>query len=264
MRFDWYQCTVPTEGPTVLKTLLRAHRDVDAVPVRPVPPYQFGYAVRRGERTMARVFWGGANGDDGHAVASGSEAPEFAELVRDRWPSHRVSRVDAAEDFHGAEAWEAVSSLCLAVADEFGIKVEHAGDWHRGKEGRTLYLGGRASAVRLCGYEKGKQPEWRAWNVDPTWVRAEARYRPKGPQKALAARLSAEEVWGAAQWSAALYARLFGAEVSRLGRIPEKPFDLERAAHWMLEQYGPTLSKLADVMGTPCALGEWIFKQLGR
>jgi DNA relaxase NicK len=171
-----------------------------------------------------------------------------------------VARADAAEDFSGPGCFEQLSGMCLAVADRHSIKVEHAGDWHRGQAGRSIYLGGREAVTRLICYEKGLQV-----GGDPTHTRVELRVRPKGAGKLLASACTPLQLWGGARWSLELGCKLTGEEVQRmsLGTV-YRDEDHKRAVRMLLRQYGPTLRTLCDEHGSWSAVGEYLGEGLSQ
>lgn len=260
MNWDWYSATLPGGADEVLPIFVRSADLASLEPIPGIHSYQRGVEVRRGSRVLARAFWGGVNGDQVHVQGSGRDAPWVVQLVREHYPQHRVSRADAREDYTSEGAWELLSEVALAIADEHGVKVQHVGDWHRGKDGRTLYLGGRTSLVQVRVYEKGKQ-----LGMDPNWVRVEVQVRPKGAGKALLATAQPAQLMGAAVWTSHLGERLGVPSISKLQvRDPWHDSDDERAINWMLRQYGEQLNRLMVEQGSWAAVGSYLGDQLKR
>jgi hypothetical protein len=203
---------------------------------------------------------GDPDGESCFVQGTGRHAAPVAEWLRGWQPRHRVARADAAEDYSAPGAWDQISTVCLRVADEYRIDVEHAGDHHRAIKGRSFYLGGRTSVARAIVYEKGRQLDG-----DPDWVRLELRVRPGSRDaKYRASSLTPSELYGCSKWSAGLATRLGQPEVARmsLGTVYREE-DVLRSRKFLLRQYGPTLRGLLGECGSWSEVGEWIGKRLG-
>lgn len=263
MRFDWYAATVLDDPGSVLAAL-EADLSAEVAPGRALNGYEHGYDLRRDGSTVARVLYGG-NGGWPHAWASSDDTDRFVSVVRGRWPDrHRVTRMDAAQDFDGAGTWDRLYGLCLGLADERALKIDQAGDWHRQIDGRTFYVGGRKSAVFARLYEKGKQLRGRALDggadISPDLVRLEVQVRPEGPGRTYAAMCDPEDAYGYSDWSRELLRRVLGVDVERVHIKERREPDDARAIEWMVRQYGERLERLAAQTGSWGALGE----ELGR
>lgn len=259
MRFDWYAATVP-DSPGRLLSYLQGSVDLATLePSRPLHGYREAAQLIRGPRVLARAMWGGSTQGEGvHVWSSGDDAEWLACSVRHAYVEHRVTRVDVAADFVDGVAWERLAGAALSVADRYKLKVQHCGDYHRGEDGRTLYVGSPASALRLRVYEKGKQ-----LGAAPEWVRAELQVRPQKQAKERAAALPAGAFWGAAAWSRA-FAAEWGAELTPvpLGTI-WRPQDDDRTWQWIIRQAGPLLRRMAERDGGWQAVADRLGKDLG-
>lgn len=263
MHFDWYQATVQASSEEVLSWFRRVWPDGEVRPSKPKNGAAFGAQVVIGEMRVAECIWGG--GMEGHGVnlwSSGGDSAFFAEVVRRRWPEHRVTRADSAADVRGEGAWEFWSAWALELADRFKLKVEHQGDWHRGKDGRTLYIGSRSSPVRLVIYEKGKQlPELGM----PDWVRLELRVQPKKAEAGeVVAKLTPEQLWRCSRWSLAAADYIFGENGWERVVIGTRwnPADRERAVRAFIKQYAGVLGEWAGDLGGWSELGEEIGRRI--
>lgn len=253
MRFDWYQATVRDDERTVLD-VLSAGLDGAVKPASAMNGYHRGYVIEADGSKVARVLAGGPNGWP-NIAASGDDTDAFVPLVRSAWPGlHRVTRMDASEDFDGAGTWDRLYAEAIGLADERMIKVDQAGDWHRLEYGRTLYLGSRKSAVFARLYEKGKQLRELALDdgahISPDLCRMEVQVRPEKHARETASHGSPEHAWGYADWTRELALRVFALDVERVHIRERRESDLDRAVHWMGRQYGPMFEALVEREGT--------------
>ena len=259
MRYDYYAATVRDDPDSLLAGL---GHDLGAQVIEGTPRhgYERGYDLKADGSVVARVLAGGRNGAP-HVWASGDDTGALVAAVRGRWPNlHRVSRMDAAEDFDGPGTWDRLYAACLSLADERHLKIDQAGDWHRGEAGRTFYVGGRKSAVFARLYEKGKQLRGLALDggpdISPELVRLEVQVRPEGQARARAAYGPPEEAYGYADWTRELARRVFALDVDRVHIKERRESDEERALEWLVRQYGEHLERLADRAGGWAAVGD--------
>lgn len=258
MFFDWYSATVPESADSVIPTFLDSFDLSSFRQIKPRNSYSHAVEIHRGDVSIAKLFWGGVNGSDVHVQASGGQANRVAQMVRHWWPAHRVARADVAEDYTAAGAFEVLSAVCLSVADEFNVKVAQHGDWHRNRDGRTLYIGSRQSVVFLRVYEKGKQ-----LGKDPDWTRVEFEIKPNSRQKGMLATMAPTEMLGLSRWATAVQENLSrGTGIEPVRRAYQVKTDLSKALDWMLRQYGPTLEQVARELGGFGALGPFLESQL--
>lgn len=244
MRFDWYGASVEAAPERVVADLLARWDLTSSRPSKPLHGFERAREVHRGDRVLASVFWGGVNVDP-YLVGTGPDAPPVAEYLRSSEFAHRVSRADVCEDYTAPGAFAALSGVCLKVADRHGVKVRHEGDWHRGLDGRTIYLGGRSSVVRACCYEKGRQ-----LHKDPDWTRVEVRVLPKGNGKSLASRAEPQRLFSASRWSTTLATELGSPALERIsfGSV-YRADDADRSRNALVRQYAPTLRSWAGELG---------------
>lgn len=244
MRFDFYGASVEAD-PSELLAGLASKFDLAGVrPGRPMHGFRRGAEVHRGDRVLARVWWEGT-GPDPHVQGSGEAAPIVADYLRGLPYSHYVARCDSAEDYTAPGAFDVLAGLCLTVADQHRIRVLHQGDWHRGLDGRTVYLGAPTSPTRVRCYEKGLQV-----GGDPNHVRVELQVRPKARARSLLAVSQPVEVWGCSAWSRDLAGRLSMPDVEkiRVGTSWRAP-DEQRARYSLVRQYGRVLTSWANDLG---------------
>ena len=259
MRFDWYAATVTAPHEEVLGEACEAFELAGVEMIRPRHGYRYAAAVTRGDRRLAEVLWGGNPGC--HVIGTGEDAPAVSELLRERWPVHRVTRVDVAEDYAAPGVWDELVSVVLELADRHELKVRHVGDFHRQEDGRTVYVGAPSSVGRVRVYEKGLQV-----GGDPDWVRVELVARPSRREARVAmAALSPPACWGVTSWCAELAEELGAEAVARFkaGTVYQ-PGNVERARAALLHQYGKTLTGWADEAGGWSQLGEVIGNMLAN
>jgi DNA relaxase NicK len=178
-------------------------------------------------------------------------------LVRDCYPVHRVTRLDAAQDYDGPGTWDKLHQVAVKHADAGGLKLHQAGDWHRLKDGRSIYLGSRKSSVFVRFYEKGKQlgadlVGTGTVDVRTDWCRAELVLRPANDARSVAALSSPEEAWGFSRWTRNLLKALDNTEVERVNMNRHRIPDHEASFLHMVNQYESVLALINQDMG-----GSW-------
>lgn len=249
-RFDWYSCTIDEDAFVVLSTVAADYPLSEIRPVRAMNGYSEAYGLfesSASQKPFVRVMYGGDSvGRRTFVSVSGYRSHGVASVVRKHFPGHYVTRMDSAVDFDGVGTWESLYSLALEVADQYGISVQHYGDFHRGEGGRTLYVGSRSSVVRLCIYEKGIERNL-AENTSRhsrDWVRAELRVNPKNDLAKLAhANTEAMDAWGCSKFSASFARRSLEIDLDVItgnGTL-RKVSDHDRALAYMFAQYAKAL-----------------------
>lgn len=265
MRFDWYAATVPGVHPMALVTDLCRDLGGQAVEGR----RRLGYSqtfriVSPREDVLAEVLVGAVDGStrEPHAVSTGDTAPDFAQALRERHPAHRVSRLDAAQDFDEPGAFDRLTQAMQVVADDRQLK----GQWITPldpEDGATFYLGATSAAVRVRAYQKGLQlrkemlPQLRH-TVSPDWARLEVQVRPpKSAVKEAAAAVTPDGAWGFSPWSQELARSAMALDVARVEAPTwrERQGDDEKTMDWMLRQYGRHLDRMAGDLGGWDVLG---------
>jgi hypothetical protein len=126
-------------------------------------------------------------------VESKSHAEEVSDILRRRFPRHRIARIDARIDFTDELYWFVLEHQLRQYAHRRDEFMEPAGPHeqpHLG--GRTWYLGNRRSKPQrlLRLYEKGCELGLRTRGP----IRLEVQIRPPSKQKAHYATLSPQQV----------------------------------------------------------------------
>lgn len=269
MRFDWYQATIP-EDPMVLLGAFRelAGRGGEVEQGAGRHNYKESFTVRNvdGER-VAVVLSGGANGNP-NATASGAFTDQFVNLVRERWPVHRVTRFDAAEDFCAPGSYNELEGVCRGVAMSLGVKGRAIVP-DDVTEGRTYYMGSVSSDVRVRLYDKTAEsrrflPAERHAEIPENWSRLEAQVRPRKEWKAYAAQATPEQAWGFSGWTTTLADKAMSLSLERITMQANRESDDQRAYRYLLIQYGPLLQRLAEGQGSWEMVGRTIGDDLRR
>ncbi len=242
MRFDWYQPTIPEHPVVLVDTLVRRLApDGQVVEGRGKHNYRQSFTIldRHGNRA-AMVLAGGPNGHP-NVTASGDACDAFVPLVRELWPEHRPTRIDAAEDFSGEGVFEALEGVCRAVTTARQVKgMAFVPD--DVQDGRTYTMGSRSSAVVARLYDKAAElrrhlPPERHAEIPPYMTRLEVACRPPREWRDFAAKWEPRHVFMASDWTADLAQRVLGLEVQRVMQRPGRYGDHERAKRAMLAMF---------------------------
>jgi hypothetical protein len=269
-RFDWYAATVPKVDAHQLATDLARELDGSLVVARPHNGYTAALAVEAEGSNVATIYYGGNNGAP-HAFASSDHAPRFAEVLRQRFPEHNVTRMDVAVDFDEPGVFERILGTLRELRTELGLSYSMAGAWDDGGssvDGRTYYLGSRKSAVFLRLYEKGKElrthelPEGVEPSLDLT--RLELVVRPEGESRRVAAVSAPETAWGYAVWAQEVAQRVLALDAERVHIKQPRRSDRDRALQAMCEQYARHMAEYALELGGGEALGLELLRRANR
>lgn len=262
MRFDWYQATVaahPVELAELLKRELTRGRGVIQSGKGRFNYLQSLTVLDPEGDKRAVILAGGPNGDP-NVTFSGEVTPDGVAALRGAFPSHRVTRFDAAEDFVAENAWETLETVCRSVATECQVKGRAVVP-DDVAEGRTYYMGAPTSDVRVRLYEKTAQmrkalPSSRWSDVPDGWNRLEVQVRPKHRMaKEMGSQLEPSQIWGFAEWTAELAKRAMDLQVERLHTQIRRETDDERAIRVMCQQYAKVLGRLHSDLGDWSCVG---------
>lgn len=273
-RFDWYAATILDSAQRVVD-VLSAQLGASVIPDTGRHGYESGVLLKDANGDLLATVYYGGSFEWPHAFASSDQTDAFVDVVRSNWPNdHRVTRMDTALDFdNGPSTFSELFDLCQTIAD--GVRVEgdtrrraskiktrNVGDWTRGEDGRTYYLGSPKSAVFIRLYEKGIQLtqdfEIRGTprtDISRNLVRLEVVVRPDKEAKTRAASGAPREAFGYADWTRELLRRVDGSGVKRVHIRERRLSDHERAFRWMLKQYRSHLITAAEEAGGWEALG---------
>jgi len=266
--FDWYQATTKVIIDEFQDVISDVYDFADWQTTKATNNYHHGAQLVSGDRVVLTALWGGPNGENVHTFATGYEARKFSSVLRERLPSHSVTRADGALDFVELGAWDDIERLALHVADKHKIKVQHFGDFHNKLDGRTLNMGGTSAYVRSTIYEKGKQ-----LGENPDWVRVEVKVKPprltkeefkqgREEPRIIASRLKPIELFGCSRWTNSLLESTTGVIAPSQPLRAWSKTDFEKSYFAMLKQYKGVLSTLLDNHGSPSAVGMQIYQDL--
>lgn len=246
-RWDWYQSTVMVQDPQqsgLVKVLLEAWPLSDWAPAKNLNGYLFGGQIKRGDRTLCHVCWGGQSGVN--CKSTSDESSTLADALTKFGKPHLPTRVDSCEDWEQEGLFTSMAATLVQFAQDNRLAINQQGDWVRG-ESRTLYLGSKDSPVRLVIYEKGYE---QGGDAPKDWVRLEVRVRPKREHRVRVAEWTPNEALCAA-WIPAALATLGWDHLEKqaVGTVWKRS-DAERARSALLKQYGAIIAQWAFEVGS--------------
>ncbi len=240
VRFDWMQATVAAD-PLVLSDSLAELLGAEQENARGLNGYASSKILKRDGETLARVNYGGGNGNP-NVVASGAATDDFVPVLRAGWGDHQVTRFDSASDFSAPGGFEQLRAVLLELAGS-RRSVEHIESTKKGVRSRTVYIGASTSQVRVRLYEKGQFERQKGHDdADADWFRLEAQIRPKTyDARRRSSELGPVEAWGQSPFLRQLAADVLKVDVKPMAMNLRRDPDYERALHFLKKQYGKTL-----------------------
>lgn len=254
LTWDWYQATI--KGSSNALTSANGVMSVLGTvagpgsrwnPTKALYGYPSGQELLGVEVGSVKVFYGAG---DVHVQATSGVAEAVADLIRQWWPEHTVSRADVAYDVVEPGSFERLYKRVhhLARSNPRGkVSTSTAGDWLDQELGRTFYAGGASSRLRVRVYEKGHEQRSKDPNcgADLDWTRVEWQLRPTSDQKAWLARASKTEALGLSAFGAAVADDVIGADVLAVGNLLR--FASQDPAYWMTRQYRRVVLSLVEL-----------------
>lgn len=242
-RFDWYQATFESldDGRAAPNIALSLGGRV--VFAKPLYGYTRAWAIERNNEVLATVFEGSNRAGEIHIQTTSDSCDEVVPLIRSLWPSHRVSRADAAIDFEAD--YDRIHDAALAFAKERNLAWSEI---KNSEGGATFRVGSPSSERYVKVYKKSeelraKHPE-RADEIPDGIVRAELVIRPSKHQaKEKLASMSPTDTWGLGKWTQDFAQTLLGFDSERVQIRFKKPSDWSRSLHYLGLQYSPMISK---------------------
>ena len=266
-QFDWYQATVQATPEALIAELVaNLPPSIERTNGHGFNSFKARADLHQDGEVFASVMHGGVNPHP-NVKATAEHSPALAAVLRNRWPdAHRISRVDVAVDGRGDGLFDEAVRLMSAVGKSHRLKGEKIipDDLD---DGSTYYLGARSSPVRMRCYEKGKQlfketgdPVWRNFF---DWTRFELQVRPQKGFKSVAAKLEPEQFWGCSQWTRDLASGILDLQPEAVTMKPTRIADHERAMRALTAQYGPTIMRQVQKLGSWDAFTRDLQRRLG-
>lgn len=293
MRFDWYQATIEEDPVLLIGTVSKLGHEVranDSLAKR--YRYRQGWDVHHNSLGVVAHVLAGGNGKNPHAFASSQATDAFADLVRNEWPDrHLVTRLDAAEDFNEAGAFDRIRPCSRRIAKRHRLSFAQVADDLNPLQGRTQYLGSPSSDYRVRLYEKGFEElgkllkVWTKgepsemhqqvtsihneltgeWVKPEDWTRLEIQVRPRQEEgRRQAAYCTPEQAWGFTDWSKELAKEAMALELQRIVIRTKKQSADDEQLMWMCRQYGKMLSRLHSDLGDWQCVGHEIGQVIKR
>lgn len=259
--FDAYCATVYAHPLLILDHLEQGLLDAGFEPQRqdgpPVRFYANNTLLVDGEGTrLLQVRHGGQNGNP-FVEAKGAVSPVVAATLRQHF-EHSPARVDSAHDLSGPDVFQQLRSLAHRYEAK-GLKIDYAGAAHDHPDrGTTIYLGSRKSQAFVRIYQKGlKHAE--EMGLAPheipdelrNWVRVELECKPdKKPARERVAALSPDALWGVSPWTALFANEALLIDAKRVQMNERKESNQDRAMRFLVTQYGPTILRQVERLGS--------------
>lgn len=165
--------------------------------------------TRKGEKLVHCLTGGAGSAKGSSQFIAASTASEVYPVLKDMFPRHSVSRLDACEDYSGEGTWSMLEGMLTKVCARHGVSMAPYGEGHtrpdgsRDKtKGRSWYCGSKASPFRIVLYEKGLENMAKGIPDDPTKVRLEVRVRPSSKAKEMVGTydLKPADLLGFSRW----------------------------------------------------------------
>lgn len=250
-RFDWYQATVDNADDGRIPSMLALATGAKLVTGRGRNGYAVNTQLVRGDELVAEVLGHSARVGEAHIVVTSESCDEVVPLIREHYPTHRVSRADSAVDFLGVD-FAALDPQLVAFAtgqDSNGRQRNLSSMLITDSDGgSTRYLGSPRSEVRVRVYKKTEQLRSQnrhlAHTIPDGIVRFELVMRPgKREVKEKVAQMAAADLWGCAQWSQDLASEVMNLDAERTSTHFRRPSKWSRMLHYLGVQYGPAIAE---------------------
>lgn len=236
MHFDAYRATIPAQ-PSMIEHIFKEEFGGYGT-ASPHKNYRHALTFAA---VKARLNWGGHNLHP-FVDVQGEWSHDVAQVIRSKFPQHRVSRADACIDFTGGRPeFKRLSSALVKVAEKWGVQTRLISSPSDHDKGQTLYLGSRSSEVMLRLYEKGKQLQEVKGITPPdaNLLRFEIEVKPnKADRKRLLSRSAPEALAGFSRWSVQASSLVTGSVIPFAPRVSDRRTDAQKALEHMFQQYG--------------------------
>ena len=261
--FDWYQGTVRAPLDDVIGACLGLAEGAELKHCKGLQGYGHRTVVQAAGASIGQVWHGGTHVHP-HVVFSSDAATAGADMIRAAFPDHLVTRLDVKEDFGEPDAFDRMLPTLLGAAHRHRVGVDTRGDHLLRKEGRTVYLGSKTSAVQCRQYDKAAElrakfasnPS-RLLEVPAHLTRLEVQVRPSTPMARQAfSKIEPIAAIGCSDWTRDIWRDITGMELERVSVTKAwRESDDDRAYSAMLAQYGRMLGRRMLHHGSWSAFG---------
>lgn len=267
--FDWYQGTVRAHTDDVIEAILSQHDGALISHAKGLQGYATRSLVSVAGETVGQVWHGGSHALP-HVLFSSDAAVAGAELIRVKF-DHTVTRLDAKEDFADAGAFDAMLPALLDAARKHRVRVDTRGDHLLRREGRTVYLGAKSSAVQCRQYDKAAELRAAFANepakllaIPPHLTRLEVQVRPQGQMARQAmTKVDPLQVMGASEWMRDIWRDIAGLDLEPVQVTkPWRATDDDRAYAYCLRAFGSLFERRMADHGSWAAFGAQIGQDL--
>ncbi|ROP78973.1 replication initiation factor domain-containing protein [Curtobacterium sp. PhB115] len=254
--WDWYEMTFDTIDDDRVPKSLAIALGGSLSRVKGRNGYAEGWAVERDSTVLATVFRASPRAGEVHIAVTGGACREVVPTLRRMWPAHRVTRADAAMDFHAD--FDVLDRRVQAFGGERGLSMRSITN---SDGGATTYVGSARSEFQVRAYKKTeeqrqKHPE-SAQEVPDGIVRIEATVRPgKRAVKERVAAMTPDDVYGLSAWGQEFAREFVGVDAERVATHFRRPPEWVRTLHYLGLQYGPSAAKRAEEVGIERARDE--------
>lgn len=179
--------------------------------------------------------------------------------------SHAPSRMDSVYDVSSPTAIFELNEIAQQFEARYGIKLDYVGAALDNRDrGTTILLGSRHSQCHVRVYEKGLKIAAELGLVGDdipdelrNWVRIELEYKPdKRPARSKATHLSPRALWGCSPWTREFAIAALSLNVERVKMTERRESNHERSMRYLIQQYGPTILKQVELLGSWDLLAE--------
>ena len=169
------------------------------------------------------------------------------------YPDHRPTRIHVAIDRKAPGLYERMEQVCMRLSDKFNLDCRQIINRDPDK-GRTVYLGSPKSTVQVRCYEKGKkylqETKDTSWLHFRDWGRAELDFKVPKAFRSDAATLVPDAFWGITAWCRELMQEVAGMNAEPVRVRPPRIHSEERARRYLVEQYGNTIRRWVQELGS--------------
>lgn len=233
--------------------------------------YQQAFKIIRNGELMVHCLTAGTGSAAGSSqFIAKSTANEVYPIIKRMHPNHSISRLDAAEDYHGEGTWDRLEKMLTKVSRDHKITMRPYGEGHKRPDGtrdvtkgRSWYFGSKSSPFQIVLYEKGLEQLAKGNPADPTWCRLETRIFPKSKNKSLLSMMDLKpiDILGFSRWGMDVAAYMGSSDLKRIaiGSV-WKPSDIEQVALKIVRMFDKGIEHLLEREGSAEAVGRLLIE----